>query len=316
MPFIAANGMTEEETSRTVQALGTTIHYHEMGEGYPLILMHSFGPGTTAWITWYKVIAEFAKHFRVIAMDLPNFAKTGPVVLDENTHSFQAKTALALMDALGIEKAHFAGNSQGGQSSMAFAYHNPDRINKLVWGAGHIGTNGGYRNEYLMSNYPEEGVKAAGLASRNPTRDNFKAYLELQVCDTELITDEVIDYTMGMHTGRADLVEMRGRTLGRPNPYDHSDAMINIKCPTLIIWGRQDRTCTFEIGLNSLNIISNSQLVVIREASHWVPFEKPREYAKHVLAFLKDDSDLAIADEPDHTALHERWKIQPSSHLD
>ena len=121
MAFVAANGMTEEGTSRTVQAMGTTIHYHEMGEGYPVFLLHSFGPGVTAWITWHKVIAEFAKHYRCIAMDLPNYAKTGPVIQDENIHSFQAKTALALMEELGIEKAHIVGNSQGGQSSMSFA---------------------------------------------------------------------------------------------------------------------------------------------------------------------------------------------------
>ena len=39
--------------------------------------MHSYGLGTTAWITFFKVFPEFAKHFRCIAMDLPNFAKLG-----------------------------------------------------------------------------------------------------------------------------------------------------------------------------------------------------------------------------------------------
>ena len=53
---------------------------------------------------------------------------------------------------------------------MAFAYHYPDRINKLVWGAGHIGTSGGYRNEYLISNYTEEGVKAAREAAATRRR--------------------------------------------------------------------------------------------------------------------------------------------------
>ena len=52
-----ATQFTEEGTSKTVQAMGQTIHYHEVGEGYPPVLMfHSFGPGTTAWITWHKVL--------------------------------------------------------------------------------------------------------------------------------------------------------------------------------------------------------------------------------------------------------------------
>lgn len=297
MPFIAANGATEEGTSKTVQAMGTTIHYHEMGQGYPVIFMHSFGPGTTAWVTWHKVLAEFAKHYRCIAMDLPNFAKTGPVILDENIHSFQAKTALALMDALGIAKAHVVGNSQGGQSSMSFAYHYPDRINKLVWGAGHIGTAGGYANEYLMSNMPEEGVRASGEASRDPSMESFRRYLSLQIFDQSLVTDELVAYLLHQHTSRADLAQAREQSRGpggAPMRHDHSQDMQTITAPTLIVWGRNDRTCTFEIGINALNLTKNSQLVVLRDCGHWVPFEKPAEYVGHVLPFLQGYDGYAV----------------------
>ena len=85
---MAVAEFTEEGTSRTVEAMGTTIHYHEVGEGPPALFLHSYGLGTTAWITWYKVLPEFAKHFRCIAMDLPNFAKTGPVMYDAPIHTF------------------------------------------------------------------------------------------------------------------------------------------------------------------------------------------------------------------------------------
>lgn len=297
MPFVASNGLTEEGTSKTVQAMGSTIHYHEAGSGYPIIFMHSFGPGTTAWITWHKVMAEFAKHYRCIFMDLPNFAKTGPMVLDDNIHSFQAKTALALMDALGIEKAHIVGNSQGGQSSMAFAYHYQDRISKLVWGAGHVGTAGGYQNEYLISNMPEEGVRSAGEAGREPTFENFKRYMSLQIFDQALVTDELINYVMGMHTGRQDLADARNASRGaggRVTQHDHSLDMMTISCPTLVIWGRNDRTCTFEIGINALNLTKTAQLVVLRDCAHWVPFEKPAEYTSHVLNFLKGTDHLDV----------------------
>ena len=294
MAYIAANGMTEEGTSRTVEAMGTTIHYQDMGEGYPVILLHSFGPGVTAWLTWHKVIAEFAKHYRCISMDLPNYAKTGPVIQDDNIHAFQAKTALALMDALGIEKAHVVGNSQGGQSSMSFAYHYPDRIGKLVWGAGHVGTMYGYPNEYLMSNHPEEGVLTAMEAGNDPNPETFRRYLRSQLFDPNLVTDELIDYLLGMHTGRPDLVEARERIFTQPMPYDHSGEMMTIQCPTLVVWGRNDRTCTFEIGINALNLTPHANLVVLKNTGHWVPFEQPEEYTNHVLAFLKGTDDFAV----------------------
>ena len=57
--------------------------------------------------------------------------------------------------------------------------------------------------------------------------------------------------------------------------------------PALIIWGRYDRMCVFEIGIAALNNLADSRLVVLNNCGHWVPFERPAEYASHVLNFLR-----------------------------
>src|SRR5215469_13599777 len=113
MPFIALNGLTEEGTSRTIAAGGMTVHYHDTGEGEPVLFLHSYGPGTTAWITFHKTLGLLSQHFRCILMDLPNFSKTGPIVYREGVHAVQARTAVALLDALGIARAHWVGNCGG-----------------------------------------------------------------------------------------------------------------------------------------------------------------------------------------------------------
>lgn len=279
--------LTEEGTSRTVQALGTTIHYHDIGSGDPLIMLHSYGPGSTAWITFHKNFPELSQHFRCIAMDLPNYAKTGPIIYEEPMHKLQARMAAALMDELGIDKAYILGNSQGGQSALTFAYMFPEKTRKMIWGSGHIGTGGGYPNEYLMVNKPEEGIIASREAGLNPTRENFRRYLDMHIVNKDLITDDLVDYLIGYHTGRQDLIDARAQS--RSVPYDHSHDIMGIEAPTLIIWGRNDRTCHFEIGINALNLIPNSRLVVLKDAGHWSPFEKPEEYNAHVLNFLRGD---------------------------
>src|SRR5207245_10488878 len=138
--FSASSGLTEAETSKTVQAGRMTVHYHDIGTGDPVLFLHSYGPGTTAWITFHKIVGALSQHFRCILMDLPNFSKTGPIVYKEGVHAVQARTAVALLDALGIPRAHFVGNSQGGQSSMVVAMTHPDRVSTLVMGGTHIGT--------------------------------------------------------------------------------------------------------------------------------------------------------------------------------
>ena len=277
---------TEDNTSKTLEALGTTIHYHDVGEGEPIIFLHSWGPGCTSWITWHKVLPAFAKHFRCIAMDLPNYAKTGPVVYEVkgSVHRFQADMAIALMDALGIERAHIVGNSQGGQTAMEFAYMHPDRINKLVWGDGHLNAGPG---SYLMSNLPEEGIRAGIEYSKDPTRERMRRFLELNIDDQSLITEELIEYLYQMDTGRPDIVAARQAVKPSTDPYpDNVNECKNIKAPTLIVWGRNDRTCTFELGIMALNVTPDSRLVVLKDTGHWPPFEKPAEYVGAVLPFL------------------------------
>ena len=69
MAFIASNGLTEIGTSKTIEAGGMTVHYHDIGTGEPVLFLHSYGPGTTAWITFYKTIGVLSQHFRCILMD-------------------------------------------------------------------------------------------------------------------------------------------------------------------------------------------------------------------------------------------------------
>jgi hypothetical protein len=66
MPFIASNGLTEAVTGKTIAAGGMNVHYHDVGEGEPVLFLHSYGPGTTAWITFHKVVGALSEHFRCI----------------------------------------------------------------------------------------------------------------------------------------------------------------------------------------------------------------------------------------------------------
>ena len=276
-------GLTEQGTSKTLQTADMNIHYHDVGAGDPLILLHSYGPGTTGWITFHKTLPMLSQHFRCLVMDLPNFGRTGPVIYNEPVHILQARTALALMDALGIDKAHMVGNSQGGQSAMVFAMKYPERVNKLVFGACHIRTGG---DVYLMGNRPSEGSRASREAMSNPIRESFRRYLRVHIDDEALVTDELVDYIHQNYTGNPDHIEATQKSVSVP--YDHGDELPNIKASTLIIWGRYDRMCVFEIGIAALNNIDDSRLVLLNKCGHWPPYEKPEEYTSHLLNFLKN----------------------------
>ena len=282
MAFITSNGLTESATGKTVEAGGMTVHYHDIGTGEPVLFLHSYGPGTTAWITFHKVVGALSQHFRCILMDLPNFSKTGPIVYKEGVHAVQARTAVALLDALGIPRAHFVGNSQGGQSSMVVAMTYPERVSKFVMGGSHIGTGG---DRYLMANRPSEGSRATREALANPTRENIRRYLRVHIDDETLVTDELVDYIHRAHTGSPAFEEARQQSVSVP--HDYTPELAVIQAPVLLIHGRYDRMVAFEVSLAILNHVTNSRVVLLNNCGHWPPFEKPEEYTAHVLAFLK-----------------------------
>jgi len=282
MTFVASNGLTEEGTSRRIEAGGMSVHYHDIGEGEPVIFLHSYGPGTTAWITFFKVIGELSRHFRCILMDLPNFSKTGPIVYEEGVHSLQARTAVALMDALGIERAAFVGNSQGGQSSMVAAINYPERVSRFVMGGSHIGTGG---DRYLMGNRPSEGSRATRDASADPTKENIRRYLKVHINDEALVTDELVDYIHHSYTWSPEFMEARGKSVSPP--HDYTPTLTSIQAPVLLIHGRYDRMVVFEVSIAILNHIEDSRLVLLNNCGHWPPYEKPEEYTSHVLSFLR-----------------------------
>jgi 2-hydroxy-6-oxonona-2,4-dienedioate hydrolase len=282
MPFIASNGLTEAGTSKTITAGGMTVHYHDIGAGDPVLFLHSYGPGTTAWITFHKVVGEFSKHCRCILMDLPNFSKTGPIVYREGLHAVQARTAVALLDALGIERACWVGNSQGGQSAMVAAINYPDRVQKFVMGGSHIGTGG---DRYLMANRPSEGSRATQQAIADPSRDNIRRYLRVHIDDESLVTDELVDYIHHAHTWSPEFLEARRQSVSLP--HDYTPDLAGIKAPVLLLHGRYDRMVAFEVSIAILNHIEDSRVVLLNNCGHWAPFEKPAEYMAHVGAFLK-----------------------------
>ena len=275
--------ITEQGSSRTIRAGDMDVHYHDVGSGDPIILLHSYGPGTTGWITFHKILPELAKRYRCLVMDMPNFGRTGPVTYNEPVHNLQARTAVALMDALGIENAHLVGNSQGGQSAMVVAMKYPDRVNKLVFGACHIKTGG---DLYLMGNRPSEGSRATTDVIADPTRENVRRYLRVHIDNEVQVTGELVDYIHQNYTGHPDHIAANAASVSVP--YDHGVDLPNIKAPSLIIWGRYDRMCVFEIGIAALNNIEDSRLVLLNNCGHWAPYEKPEEYTAHLLNFLEN----------------------------
>ena len=104
---------------------GAQIYYEVAGEGEPLVLVHA---GIADSRMWEGQVAAFAERYRVIRYDLRGFGKSEMV---EGPFSHQ-EDLCALLDALGVERAHLVGCSMGGGAVLDFALEYPERVGNLV----------------------------------------------------------------------------------------------------------------------------------------------------------------------------------------
>jgi pimeloyl-ACP methyl ester carboxylesterase len=259
-----------------------TIHYHDIGEGEPVIFIHTYGPGSTAWLTWHKVVGAFARHFRCILMDMVNFGRSGPEVFNEPVHSVQSRAARALMDALNIPSAMFVGNSMGGTCCIVEAIEAPERVKKLVVGGSHASTGG---DPYIIANFPSEGSLSVRETQENPTRENFVRYLKTHIYDQELASDpELLEYVTGVFNGADDHREANRKST--VVPHSNLGSLSGITVPVKIVQGRFDRMVTVEQALMLMGYMPQADLAVLNRCGHWAPYERPEAYVEQVLPFL------------------------------
>jgi aminoacrylate hydrolase len=111
------------------EAAGLYYELHGPEDGEPLILSPGLG-GSAAY--WQPNLAAFAERFRVILYDHRGTGRSDPALPASLSVADMADDVLKLLDALGIERAHFAGHALGGMIGMALALAARKRIGRLM----------------------------------------------------------------------------------------------------------------------------------------------------------------------------------------
>lgn len=147
----------------------------------------------------------------------------------------------------------------GGAAAIALAVDHPDVVERLVL----VSSAGGLP---LFSPMPSEGQKAIAGYPRGegPTREKMRAYLEMMMYDTSLITDELVDERY-----RASLTGAGAE--GTPTNEPLWQRLPEVAAPTLVVWGRDNRVQGYDNGLFLLRQIPDVELHVFGRTGLWVP---------------------------------------------
>jgi 2-hydroxy-6-oxonona-2,4-dienedioate hydrolase len=281
---MAVQELTEASTSRYAQVRDLKIHYNDTEtDGSVVICLHGAGPGASSWSNFVRNVGPLSERHRVILADMPNFGKSDDFIGHDPNLNVWA--TVGLMDALGIEKANFIGNSAGASASLNIAVDHPDRVLKVV------AMGPGSRPSTFVPQ-PTEGIKVLNAGHMNPSLEALRALANVMLYDGSQVSDEALQVRVDTAMRHLDanrknreLARQQGREfMGRPNAPSRDYSVI--KSPVLLVWGRDDRVNPFDTGLALLRDIRSANMFLFNNCGHWAQFEHAEEFNRLVLGFL------------------------------
>ena len=269
--------------SQFVPLQGMQVHLRDEGprtDPQPIVLLHGTSASLHTWDGWADALKG---ERRVIRMDLPGFGLTGPMPDGDYRLTRYVNFVIALLDQLGVQQAVLAGNSFGGNLAWKVAVDHPQRVSKLV-----LVDAAGY--PFDPASMPI-GFKIAQIPALRPMMEHTlpRSMIESSVRnvygDPAKVTPELVDryLELTLRAGnRGALVERF-----RQSPSGEFTAQIpQVRQPTLILWGGQDRLIPPDNALHFQRDIAGSRLVMFDALGHVPHEEDPAQTVAAVQDFL------------------------------
>jgi pimeloyl-ACP methyl ester carboxylesterase len=274
--------------SRFIEVDGITVHYKRYGRGEPnFILLH----GTLATTyTWREVIEPLAQVGTVIAYDRPAFGLSSRPMPGEWSgkspygHEAQADMLIALMDALGIERAVLVGNSLGGGIAALAAQRYPERVDGLVLAAPVQTRHGVPRLLALLFSTPQMRRLGPLYLRENVLDFGMRVYGDSWHDPSRIDPGDMDEY------GKIFKMEDWDRGLWElivaARPFESAARYETIAVPTLVITGDDDRVLGTEENVQLADRIPGAQLIVVPDCGHVPQEECPEAFVQAVTQFL------------------------------
>lgn len=276
-----------------VQTNGINLHYVSQGEGQLMLMLHGF---PEFWYSWRYQISEFARDYRVVAIDLRGYNDSDkPKDIEAYQMSELVKDIKGVIEGLGYQNCILVGHDWGGAIAWSFAYAYPKMVEKLI-----------------VLNLPHPAKFAQGLGSPKQLIKSWYIFffqipllpeLMIQLNDYQLIasafTDMAIDKSAFTQTdleAYKDAAAKRGALTAMLNYYrnifDNSFLTSDrqewqmLDLPTLMIWGEKDTALGKELSYGTDEYVSDFQIKYIPDCSHWVQQEQPELVNQYMREFL------------------------------
>ncbi|THF62155.1 alpha/beta fold hydrolase [Pseudothauera rhizosphaerae] len=274
------------ELGRSIAIHGVRTNYHDLGQGFPLLMIHGSGPGVSGYVNWRTVMQPLAEERRVLIPDMVGFGFTERPPGQRYDVDVWVDQAIGLLDALDLPQADIVGNSFGGALALKLAIRHPQRLRRIVL----MGSAG--------LDFPiTDGLEA--VWGYEPSPENMKRLLDIFAFDRSLVTDDLarLRYEASIQPGfqeafAAMFPAPRQRWVKALSSAEED--IRRIPHEALLIHGREDRVIPLQSSVALAGLLTRAQLHVFGRCGHWTQIEQAARFTRLVRDFLGE----AGADEP------------------
>jgi pimeloyl-ACP methyl ester carboxylesterase len=261
---------SECRSSRYVSLGGKRIHYCVEGRGPTLLLLHGVMASLQSWQGW---VDQLSPHYRVVRIDLPGFGNSEHLASDD----YSPEHALELIDQvcahLHLEQLSIAGHSLGGFFAWYYAANRPERVEKLI----------------LLDpvGYPQKLPPLISLMSL-PWVGGLAGLLS---------PDKLLERLLRARNPAAMVQISRQLRAFNGQLARH---IPRLRCPTLLMWGQEDRWVPVELLDAWRRDLPSAQVKIYPGVGHVLMEEIPELTALDAHAFLSGGAPIGWEDAPTH----------------
>jgi pimeloyl-ACP methyl ester carboxylesterase len=260
------------------------LYWEQAGDGAPLVLIHA---GIADRRMWDSQMAAFAPHYRVTRFDARGFGRSE---FGAGPFSFRADV-IALLDALGINRAHLVGISFGGSTALEVALDYPDRVRSLVIGAS--SPRGIVDHAELHPLWEEVDRLVADGKIDEANELEARMWVDGPIRAPDAVDPAIRTLVLAMNRPLLAAPEQPSQDQLDPPAAERLD---QIRVPVLVLAGEYDQPSCISGPKLLADRLPDAEFQMVPGAAHLLNMEQPDTFNTAVLGFLRrQDAPSATA---------------------
>lgn len=269
---------------------GVKLHYVTQGSGPLMLFLHGF---PEFWYSWRHQIPEFARDYRVVALDLRGYNDSDkPQGVNAYQMSELIKDIEGVVTELGEGRCILVGHDWGGAIAWCFAYEHPEMVERLIV------MNIPHPAKFIQGLQTPEQLSRSWytflfqlpllpeiLLQANDYQAIASAFTEMAVDKTAFSPDDLEAYKDAAAKRGALTAMLNYYRSGWRGFFDQQE-WGTLSVPTLLIWGENDTALGKELTYGTEAYVRDFEIKYIPNCSHWVQQEQPESVNRYMREFL------------------------------